>query len=202
MSAPGGLELEGSSDPFQVDAARPLALVGLRAVGKTSVGRRLAERLGRPFPDLDEATLQVARLSGEPCSSVAELFSAGEARFREHEAHALRRILEPGVRCVLATGGGVVERPDNRAWLGRAAQVVWLRAPLELLAERIERDGGRPALLGGDAAAELPVIAARRAPLYASVAQRRLDLDPAWSVDEVVAVLLGESAAADRGPSS
>ena len=91
-----------------------LALLGLRASGKSTVGRWLAERLGRPFLDLDDLLLEAARRAGRREESAGKLLAeAGPAEFRAFEAEALRRVLEPGLEVVLATGGGVLERADK-----------------------------------------------------------------------------------------
>lgn len=159
---------------MSASAARPvLALLGLRCSGKTTVGGLLARDLARPFVDQDAETLRFARQSGWRVATVGELLTAaGEARFRELEAVVLRRLLEPCPDLVLATGGGVVERADNRAWLARTARCVLLVVPTELLRQRLAEDpSARPALRGGDAGAELAELWARREPLYRSVAE-------------------------------
>jgi len=154
-----------------------LALVGPRCSGKTSVGRALAGRSARPFVDQDAELLRFGIHSGWRVHSVGELLTqAGQARFRDLEAAVLRRVLEPGLRVVLATGGGVVEREDNRAWLARAAFTVYLEVPEELLRRRMAaQPGERPALLGTDPVAEVGELLARRAPLYRAVADLVLD---------------------------
>jgi shikimate kinase len=85
----------------------------------------------------------------------------------------VKRVLEPSPRCVLATGGGVVERADNRTWLDRSARCVYLHVPPAVLAERLRADSTpRPALDGGtDPSAELAAVAARREPLYRGLAE-------------------------------
>lgn len=150
-----------------------LALLGLRCSGKSTVGRLLAQELGRAFVDQDEETLRFGRQAGWRVATVGELLArAGEARFRELEAVALRRLLEPCPELVLATGGGVVERADNRTWLARTARCVLLVVPSELLSQRLRRDPTeRPALLGTDAATELDRLWTRREPLYRAVAE-------------------------------
>ncbi len=160
-------------------AERPtLALLGLRCSGKSTVGRLLAQSLGLAFVDHDEETLRFGVHAGWKVGSVGELLArAGQARFRELEAVALRRLLEPMPRLVLATGGGVVERPDNRTWLARTARCVFLSVASEVLAERLRRDPTpRPALLGAalsaaDPAAELAELGQRREPLYRALAE-------------------------------
>jgi len=151
-----------------------LALLGLRCSGKSTVGRLLAAELGRPFVDLDEEVLRLGRYAGWRAASAGELLAlAGPAVFRELEAAAVRRAFEPSPRTVVATGGGVVERADNRVWLARAARCVFLSVPLAELAARLRADPSpRPPLLGGaDPAAELPQLLALREPLYRALAE-------------------------------
>jgi len=156
--------------------ARPLALVGLRCAGKTTVGKVLARRLDRVFVDHDERTLQRAHHAGLRVASVGELLRRHPVRFRDLEAQALREILEPGLSVVIATGGGCVERSDNRVWLARAAWTVWLRVDPGVLRERMARDGTeRPALEGGDPFEEVERIARARESLYAAVADATVD---------------------------
>jgi len=150
-----------------------IALLGLRCSGKTTVGRLLARELVLPFVDLDEETLRAGRYAGWHVGSVGELLErAGRAVFRDLEAGALRRALEPSPRLVLATGGGVVERADNRVWLRRVARCVYLEVPLDVLARRLASDPApRPALLGEDPVAELAALLARREPHYRALAE-------------------------------
>jgi shikimate kinase len=154
-----------------------LALLGLRCSGKTTVGRALARALGVAFVDLDERTLELGRNAGWQADSAGELLlRAGPADFRELESAALRRVLEASPRLVLATGGGVVERPDNRAWLARTARCIYLSVPNEVLAARLAADPTeRPALLGGDPAQEpaqeIESLRARREPYYRDLAE-------------------------------
>lgn len=154
-----------------------LALLGLRCSGKTTLGRALAQALGVAFVDHDERTLELGRNAGWQASSVGELLRlAGPADFRELESAALRRVLEASPRLVLATGGGAVERPDNRAWLARTARCIYLSVPDEVLAARLAADPSeRPALLGGDPARdpaqEIASLRARREPHYRELAE-------------------------------
>ena len=153
------------------EPAGVIVLVGMRCSGKTTVGRALAERLSLPFVDLDRETLRFGRFAGFRTSSVGELLrSAGTARFRDLEATALRKLLEPSQDLVVAAGGGVIEREDNRTWLERTATVVYLSAPPRLLRSRMEADPiPRPGLEGEDPLEEIESLLARRDPLYRAV---------------------------------
>jgi len=150
-------------------AARTIALVGLRCSGKSSVGRALAERLALPFVDLDAELARLARErhGGAERPAGAWLAELGEPAFRDLETAALERVLARPAPCVLATGGGVVERAANRSLLA-ACTCVWLQVPAAELARRMEADPTpRPGLLGPDPTAEIEELERRRAPLYA-----------------------------------
>jgi len=141
---------------------RTIALVGLMGVGKSTVGRRLAHRLGLPFEDGDEAIETAARMS------VSDIFAQlGEAEFRAGEARVMRRLLE-GPRIVLATGGGAVLNPDTRALLKERATTVWLKADLGVVAQRVQRRDTRPLLRGKDPLQALSAMAEVRYPVYAT----------------------------------
>ena len=140
---------------------RTIALVGLMGVGKSTVGRRLANRLGLPFADAD---VEIETAAG---MTVSEIFSAfGEAEFRAGEARVIRRLLE-GPPIVLATGGGAMMNPDTRALMKRHADTVWLRAELEVIAARVARRDTRPLLRDRDPLEVLRTLAETRYPLYA-----------------------------------
>lgn len=145
---------------------RPIALVGLRASGKTTLGKLLAAQLGRTFVDLDEeVSREDAALRGtsalRPAGEI--LASEGEPRFRDLEERALERVLSRTEPLVLATGGGVVERAKNRLLLRTRARCLWLQVPVEELQRRMRADPTvRPALLGKDPVEEVGEVAARR----------------------------------------
>lgn len=148
------------------DAAIPaprltIALVGLMGVGKSTVGRRLANRLSMDFVDADHEIEEAAGMT------VADIFSAlGEAEFRAGEARVMKRLLE-GPPIVLATGGGAMLNPDTRALLKQRATTVWMRADLEVVAERVQRRDTRPLLRGRDPLETLKSLADARYPIYA-----------------------------------
>jgi shikimate kinase len=147
-----------------------IALVGLSGVGKSSIGRLLAARLGWPLLDTDALIVETAG------RTVAQIFAeSGEPRFRDLEAAALQRAFSV-IPCVVSTGGGIVLRSENRALLCARAFVVWLDAPTEILVTRLQaHDEARPLVGGADPAARLDLLRAARAGLYAEVAHARLD---------------------------
>jgi shikimate kinase len=143
--------------------ARPVVLVGLMGAGKTSVGRRLAQRLGVAFEDSDHAIEAAAGMS------VADIFSTyGEVEFRALERRVIRRLLEEGQAGVLALGGGAFIDAETRALVLARAHVVWLKAALDVLVERTaRRPGKRPLLAGGEPRQILAELMAKREPIYA-----------------------------------
>lgn len=140
---------------------RPVVLVGLMGVGKSTIGRRLAKRLGLDFIDSDEAIEDAA---GAPAGEVFERY--GEANFRDGERRLVARLIEGAVR-VIATGGGAFVDPHTRRLLNERAITVWLNAPVDVLAERTARRDTRPLLKGPDARQILERLASERAGAYA-----------------------------------
>ena len=139
---------------------RPIVLVGLMGVGKSTVGRRLARRLGLPFVDSDEAIEDAA---GYSAAEVFERF--GEADFRDGERRLVARLMDGEVR-VIATGGGAFVDPRTRGLLNDRAITVWLDAPVDVLAERTGRRDTRPLLRSGDRKSTLERLAQERQPAY------------------------------------
>lgn len=128
--------------------------------GKSTVGRRLAARLGMDFVDADEEIEQAAGMS------IAEIFEKfGEAAFRDGERRVIARIIA-GPPCVLATGGGAFVNADTRALILRDALAIWLDADIDTLVARVERRQTRPLLTGKDPRTVLTELAAARNPLY------------------------------------
>jgi len=142
-------------------AGRSIVLVGLMGAGKTSIGRRLAARLGLPFRDAD-AEIELAA----GCS-VPELFSRyGERAFRDGERRVIRRLLGADP-LVLAFGGGAYMDPQTRAATRTDAVTIWLRCPLPTLVRRVSGRDHRPLLNDGDPAEILQRLINQRYPIYA-----------------------------------
>lgn len=167
-----------------LSCGRTIALVGLMGAGKSTVGRRLAHRLGLPFADGDDVVEQAAGMT------VSDIFSSlGEAAFREGEAKVMRRLLE-GPPIVLATGGGAMMNAETRALLKQHAVTVWLRADIRVIASRVQRRDTRPLLRGKDAFQTLTAMAAVRYPHYAE-ADVILDVGGGAHAQAVDAIIAG-----------
>ena len=139
---------------------RPVVLVGLMGVGKSTVGRRLARRLGLPFVDSDAAIEDAAGFTA------AEVFDRfGEKDFRDGERRLVARLID-GEKRVIATGGGAYVDPRTRSLLNERAITVWLDAPTDVLAERTGRRDTRPLLRTDDPARTLQRLAEERRPSY------------------------------------
>jgi shikimate kinase len=168
-----------------------VVLVGLMGAGKTTVGTRLATRLGRRLVDSD------ALIEARTGRTVREIFrDDGEDAFRTLETSALLDALHSTEPLVIAAAGGVVLRPENRAALRDAdALVVWLVARPTVLVERVRSGGHRP-LLDDDPEGTLQRMSVEREPWYREVADAVVDVD-GRTVEEVVDAVL---AAVDRSP--
>jgi len=140
---------------------RTIALVGMMGVGKSTVGRKLAQSLAAPFVDSDEEIEKAAGLS------VQEIFAMhGEPEFRRGERRVIERLLN-GPQIVLATGGGAYMDATTRALLKEKAVTVWLRADLDLIWKRVNRRDTRPLLKRDNPRQVLADLLAQRAPVYA-----------------------------------
>lgn len=142
------------------EPTRTVVLVGLMGAGKSSVGRRLAVRLGIPFVDADEEIVKAAGLS------IADIFAVyGEEAFRDGERKVMARLLN-GPPCVLAAGGGAYMAAATRTLIRARATSVWLRADLDTLVARTAGRTSRPLLNQGDPRATLSGLMAERYPIY------------------------------------
>jgi len=140
---------------------KTLVLVGMMGAGKTSVGRRLAHVLGVTFRDAD-AEIELA--AGCTINEIFERF--GEPAFRAGERKVIARLLNEPPH-ILATGGGAFMDQETRARIKTNAISVWLRAPIELLLERVMRKDTRPLLRNTDRRTALERLLKEREPVYA-----------------------------------
>ena len=165
---------------------RPLVLVGMMGAGKTTVGRRLSNKLGRHFLDSDEEIEKAAHMT------IPEIFEQrGEPEFRAGETRVIARVLkDPDI--VLATGGGAFVNLETRALVKDEAISVWLKAEADILFERVSRRSNRPLLKTANPRATLQKLIDDRYPLYAeadvTVISRDVPQD-AVAADVVDAVL-------------
>jgi shikimate kinase len=143
-------------------AGRSVVLVGMMGVGKSSIGRRLAARLGVPFVDADTEIEKAAGMS------IPDIFARhGEGDFRSGEARVIARLLDGGPQ-VLATGGGAVMNADTRQQIKTKGVSIWLNAELDVLMRRInKRKNDRPMLQTADPVARLRELLVEREPFYA-----------------------------------
>jgi shikimate kinase len=166
---------------------RSIVLVGMMGAGKSSVGRRLAARLGIPFVDAD---IEIEKAAG---MTITEIFAAhGEPYFRAGETRVIARLLE-GAPQVLATGGGAFMNADTRATIRVKGISVWLRATLEVLSRRIKRRSDRPLLTNADPVDTLRRLMDERYPIYAEadLTVESRDVPHEAIVDEIIEGLRG-----------
>jgi len=166
-------------------------LIGMMGAGKSTCGRLLASRLAWPYLDSDD---EIERSTG---MTVPDIWQAkGEPAFRAEESRVLAEACTSDGPAVISVAGGAVLDPANRALIRRAGMVVWLRADVGTLAERVGVGDGRPLLSAGPAEA-LARLSAERAPLYSDLADLVLDVDlltPPQVVDRVRQALASEEA--------
>jgi shikimate kinase len=165
--------------------------------GKSSIGRRLAQRLGLEFLDADT---EIERAAG---CTIEEIFARfGEPAFRDGERRVILRLLEERAPIVLATGGGAFMDAETRAAIRNHAIAVWLRAELDVLLRRVARRSNRPLLKQGDPREVLERLMALRHPVYAEAdLVVESDESPAeTTVDRVIAALRAHLAAQETSP--
>lgn len=149
-----------------------IILIGFMGCGKSTTGIRLSYRLKRTLEDTDK------RIEREQGMSISDIFALqGEESFRKMETRLLERMeKEPGAR-IIATGGGLPVREENRILLGRLGRVVYLRARPETIYERVKNDAARPLLQGEDPLGRIRKLMAERAAAYEDAADLILDVD-------------------------
>lgn len=147
--------------PSGVGPSGILVLIGMMGVGKTTVGRRLAQIYGIPFVDADA---EIERAAG---CTISEIFARhGENAFRAGERRVIKRLLQ-GPPCILATGGGAWMDAETRRLVRMHACSLWLRAPVHVLLKRVHGRGGRPLLAQGDPKEIMSRLVGLRYPVYA-----------------------------------
>ena len=175
---------------------RSVALIGMMGAGKSSIGRRLALRLGIPFVDAD---VEIEKAAG---MTINDIFAVrGEAEFRAGEARVILRLLESGPQ-VLATGGGAFTNPDTRIAIGAKGISIWLKAEFDVLMKRIRRRHDRPLLKTDDPGATLRKLMEERDPVYAlaDLTVQSREVMHEKIVDEIVGALAGRMGAACAFP--
>ncbi len=173
-------------------ADKTIVLIGLMGAGKTSVGRRLAARLGVKFVDAD------AEIETAAGMTIADIFAAhGEAHFRDGERRVIARLLDDHSQ-ILATGGGAFMDPLTRRHISDKAISVWLKADLEVLFKRVSRRKTRPLLNKEDPKAVLEQLIQERYPVYAQadITIESVDAPHEVMVEKILDALddLGEAA--------
>ena len=154
--------MQRNSKSADVPSGRgPIVLVGMMGVGKSTVGRRLAARLGLAFVDADD---EIEKAAGMTISEMFERY--GEAYFRDGERRVISRLMD-GEPKVIATGGGAFMQDETRALILDHATAIWLDADIDILVDRVSRREGRPLLKGKDPRVVLTELAATRNPIYA-----------------------------------
>lgn len=156
---PGGLDAPGLLRERL--RGRAIVLVGIMGAGKTTIGRRLAGRLGLVFKDADA---EIEAAAGMPVPDIFAIY--GESAFRDVERRVIARLLEEGP-LVLATGGGAYMSEETRRRVGERGISVWLRADHETLMRRVRRRVNRPLLQTSDPDETMRRLTALRDPVYA-----------------------------------
>jgi shikimate kinase len=177
---------------------RSIVLVGMMGAGKSSIGRRVATRLGIPFVDADAEIEKAAGMT------ITDIFAIrGEGEFRAGEARVITRLLEGGPQ-VLATGGGAFANPDTRAVIAAKGISIWLKAEFEVLMKRIKRRHDRPLLKTDDPGATLRKLMQERDPIYAlaDLTVQSRDVLHEKIVDEIVNALAGQLGVAGAAPAA
>lgn len=166
---------------------KTVVLVGMMGAGKTAIGKHMAQVLGVPFRDSDEAIEAAAQMS------IAEIFARdGEAFFRAREAEVIARLLQ-GRPAILSVGGGAFLQEETRRRIRSDGVSVWLRADLDLLWNRVRAKPTRPLLQTDNPRGTLARLLDERTPHYAQ-ADLVVDADPAYSIADMARNVLAQMA--------
>ncbi|MCF6289896.1 MAG: shikimate kinase [Desulfobacterales bacterium] len=161
-----------------------IVLIGYRGTGKSVVAARLAVRLNMPVFSMDAEIVRKASMS---IPRIVE--KQGWAGFRDMESEVAREMARKD-NCIVDTGGGVIERPENIEVLGRNGLICWLQASVEVIVSRIKGGTERPALVAGKTfTEEVAEVLERRTPMYAKACHHAIDTDhisPDQVADEIV----------------
>lgn len=167
----------GALQSIQTELAGPmnLYLIGYRGSGKTTVAAELSSLLSLPWVDADQKLVETAG------KTIAQIFAEiGEPGFRDLESQTLKTLASKGEQ-IVALGGGVILRPENREILKQTGKTVWLTAPPEVLAERIQQDAAtkanRPSLTSQGVLGEIQTVLQQRLPLYKEAADWSIAVD-------------------------
>jgi shikimate kinase len=189
MAGSAPQDLAGTAKPETAVVAalgrRSAVLIGMMGAGKSSIGRRVALRLGIPFVDADTEIEKAAGMT------IPDIFAIhGESDFRAGEARVIARLLEGGPQ-VLAAGGGAFMNADTRAVIAAKGVSVWLKAEFDVLMRRIKRRQDRPLLKTDDPGATLRALMDERYPVYAlaDVTVQSREVPHEKIVDEIVSGL-------------
>lgn len=149
-----------------------IILIGFMGCGKTSVGKRLAHSQKLPFVDMDE---KIVERLGMP---ITEIFARyGETYFREIETQVLHQLMSQTENCVISAGGGVPMQQQNRIYMKEHGLVIYLKAAVDTLVDRLQDDTSRPMLHGGDLRAKIIALQSARTPVYEAISDIQVDTD-------------------------
>jgi len=169
-----------------LDSKKNIVLIGYRCTGKTTIGKKLSEKLKMPFYDTDDL------IKKETGRSIPDLVSEkgwGFFRQKEREIIECLSILEG---CIFATGGGAIQDKENAANLKRNGIFIWLSADIETIAARMSGDqhnDGRPSLTGQDAISEISEVLLKRLPHYKKLADFSIDTSTVGADDAVEQII-------------